>query len=260
MKDVLSPHQIAVANRLISEENAKRTHLVISLSGAHAYGFPSPDSDLDLKAIHIASTRELLGLGPEPKAAERMEIVEGVELDYSSNELQHVLKGVLHGNGNYLERILGHLQPFEGEDLALLRPLVKACLSQNLHRHYNGFARSQLKEWEKTGFKVTKKLLYVVRTTMTGLHALTAGEIVTDLRTLVDGYGLTGVSELIEQKQRGELSELPEPLAIEWRGRVEAFFERLDAAVKVSRLPTEPSEAAVMALEDWLVDVRQRRF
>ena len=44
----LSPHQRAVGDRVIVEESAKREHLVVYLSGAHAYGFPSPDSDLDL--------------------------------------------------------------------------------------------------------------------------------------------------------------------------------------------------------------------
>jgi hypothetical protein len=36
------------------------------LSGAHAYGFPSPDSDLDLKAIHVAKTADLLGFDVPP--------------------------------------------------------------------------------------------------------------------------------------------------------------------------------------------------
>ncbi|HYD42485.1 MAG TPA: nucleotidyltransferase domain-containing protein, partial [Anaeromyxobacter sp.] len=38
--------------------------MVISLSGAHAYGFPSPDSDLDLKVIYVAH-----GAPPRPRAA-----------------------------------------------------------------------------------------------------------------------------------------------------------------------------------------------
>lgn len=249
MRDLLTTHQAAVVQRFLAEEQAKRTHLVISLSGAHAYGFPSPDSDFDLKAIHIVSTRDLLGLGPEPKTAERMEVIEGVEVDYSSNELQHVLKGVLHGNGNFIERILGQLQPHVGEDLQALRPLVKACLSKNVYRHYNGFARQQLKEWERTGFKAAKKLLYIVRTTMTGLHALLTGEIVTDVTALIDDYHLTGVAELIEQKRRGEKSELPESLVVEWRGRVDGFFHRLDASLEKSELPSEPSETATDALE-----------
>src|SRR5690606_29702253 len=42
------PHQRAVAERVLNEEDTARRHLVVHLSGAHAYGFPSPDSDLDL--------------------------------------------------------------------------------------------------------------------------------------------------------------------------------------------------------------------
>jgi predicted nucleotidyltransferase len=37
------------------------TLLWVGLTGAHAYGFPSPDSDLDLKAVHMADARSVLG-------------------------------------------------------------------------------------------------------------------------------------------------------------------------------------------------------
>ena len=47
MTGVLNLRQRAAADRLLDEESAKRSHLVVSLSGAHAYGFPSPDSDLN---------------------------------------------------------------------------------------------------------------------------------------------------------------------------------------------------------------------
>ncbi len=59
-RNALTPKQRQVADQVLSEEEQQREHLVVSLSGAHAYGFPSPDSDLDLKAIHIDPTRELL--------------------------------------------------------------------------------------------------------------------------------------------------------------------------------------------------------
>ncbi|MEO8706556.1 MAG: nucleotidyltransferase domain-containing protein, partial [Kofleriaceae bacterium] len=72
---------------------AERRHLVIYLSGAHAYGFPSPDSDLDLKCVHIAPTADLVGLALVGDPPDRIEIVEGVELDYGSNELAPVLRG-----------------------------------------------------------------------------------------------------------------------------------------------------------------------
>src|SRR5258705_12236183 len=107
MSDLLSPHQLRIANRVLDEESRARRHLVVSLSGAHAYGFPSPDSDLDLKAIHIEPTTNLLGLNTPKPSASRLEIVDGVEIDYTSNELQMALTAVLSGNGNFAGRILG---------------------------------------------------------------------------------------------------------------------------------------------------------
>jgi uncharacterized protein len=106
-ENVLTPLQQQIAEWVIAEESHEREHLVVYLSGAHAYGFPSPDSDLDLRAIHIAPTRSLVGLRGEAPARDRMEEIEGVEIDYTSNELAHALRGVLQGNGNFIERILG---------------------------------------------------------------------------------------------------------------------------------------------------------
>ncbi|MFO0740531.1 MAG: nucleotidyltransferase domain-containing protein [Labilithrix sp.] len=52
----LSEHQRAIGDRVQARKKTpKREHLVIYLSGAHAYGFPSPDSDLDL--AHLTSPR-----------------------------------------------------------------------------------------------------------------------------------------------------------------------------------------------------------
>ena len=45
-----------------------------------------------------------------------------------------------------------------------------------------------------------------------------------------------------------------------WRGRVEGFFLRLDAALPESILPPEPSSEACRALEAWLLELRRRRF
>src|SRR2546427_752478 len=36
--------------------------LFVTVSGAHLYGFPSPDSDYDLRGIHILPAREVVGL------------------------------------------------------------------------------------------------------------------------------------------------------------------------------------------------------
>ncbi len=36
--------------------------LFMTLSGAHLYGFPSADSDYDLRGVHILPLREVIGL------------------------------------------------------------------------------------------------------------------------------------------------------------------------------------------------------
>lgn len=259
MTDFLDARQRAVAERALHEESAVRRHLVIALSGGHAYGFPSPDSDLDLKAVHVAPTESLLGLSPQASnAPDRIEIIDGVEVDYSSNELQPVLVGILQGNGNFIERILTRFIMRSSPDHASLRELVARSLSRKLHRHYRGFATGQLREWEKDGFRSAKKLLYVLRTTLTGTHALLTGAIETDVTLLLDEHGFTAARELVEAKRRGERSELPAEIAERWRKEVVRAFDVLDDALARSSLPEEPRNAR--EIEAWLLDLRRRSF
>jgi uncharacterized protein len=155
----LAPVQLAVARRVLGEEGARRRHLVVALSGSHAYGFPSPDSDLDLKAIHADPTERVLGLGTTGEAGNRLEVIDGVEIDYTSNELTGALRGVLQGNGNYVERILGPLILEAGPVHAGLRAVVAASLSRRLHGHYAGFARSQLQAAQRGPAPTAKRIL-----------------------------------------------------------------------------------------------------
>lgn len=250
----LTPHQREVAARALALESSRREHVVISLSGAHAYGFPSPDSDLDLKAVHLAPTRALLGFQVNVPPAERLEVVDGVEIDYSSNELGGVLQGVLKGNGNYLERFLSGFIIEHGRGFEQLVPLVRGALCSKSARHYFGFATQQRQAWEAGGRTSAKKLLYVLRTLLTGTHLLREAEVVTDLSVLAPKYGLADSLELIEQKKRGEKSELPVALAEKWAARVDEVFALLAAAETKSVLPSEAPNAA--QLEEALIDLR----
>ena len=256
--EILSPEQRAVMERVIAEEEGRRYHVVIALSGAHAYGFPSPDSDLDLKSVHIESTSRVLGLDTAAPHADRMEVVDHVEIDYTSNEIKPVLLGVLQGNGNYIERILGALIPHASPELDDLRLLVARTLSRRLFRHYLGFATSQLKAFRAEREGSTKKLLYVLRTTLTGTHALRRGEIVVDLRELIDEYGFSGARELIDAKRSGEQVSLPGELSGRWTDEMARALTVLEAAHQASPLPESPRGAA--DLEAWLLEQRRKRF
>jgi predicted nucleotidyltransferase len=256
--ELLTAAQRSAVEALLRQETRARTHVVVALSGAHAYGFPSPDSDVDVKAVHLAPTEAVLGFPRALPAVERLEVLSGVEVDYSSNELGGVLQGVLKGNGNYLERFLsGHLLA-SSPLLDALLPLVRGALSRRVARHYLGFATQQRRAWEEGGRTSAKKLLYVLRTTLTGTHLLRTGEVVTDVTALLPRYGLDEAQALVAEKRRGEHAALPEALASAWADRLDGCFHLLETAEAQSPLPEAPANAA--ELEAVLVQLRLERL
>jgi predicted nucleotidyltransferase len=252
----LTPHAETIARRIVAEEQARRTHLVVALTGAHAFGFASPDSDLDLKAIHIAPTRDLLGLRGVTPTFDRLEVVEGVEIDYTSNELGMALQAMLRGNGNFLERVLGPHTFLEDTRLGDLATLARRSVSRRVHRHYRGFATGQLREFEKPEGGTAKKALYVLRTTLTGAHALRTGEIDPDLNHHLRAAGFDDAEALLEVKRSGERAPLPAALRERWTARLQDAFTVLDAALEASPLPEAPPEDVERDCEEWLVAVR----
>ncbi|MEM6292818.1 MAG: nucleotidyltransferase domain-containing protein [Myxococcota bacterium] len=255
--DRLTDEQRTIALRALAEESTHRHHLVVHLSGAHAYGFPSPDSDVDIKALHVAPTRALLGFEPPPPTANRLEILDGIEIDYTSNELSVCVRGLLKGDGNMLERVFS--QAWVGERDPRLDGLAehaKATLSQRLHRHYHGFARSQFKAVQEAERPSAKKALYVLRTALTGTHLLLERACEPDLTRLHERYGFPEVDELVQHKQRGETHPLDDDAAKTAAGALTRAFETLDDALRRSPLPAEPDPKAVAALEAWLIATR----
>lgn len=47
---------------LLRQEVARHPYplLFATVSGAHLYGFPSPDSDFDLRGVHVLPPREVI--------------------------------------------------------------------------------------------------------------------------------------------------------------------------------------------------------
>jgi uncharacterized protein len=254
MTDRPTDHQMAVARRTLTEESALREHLVVALTGAHAYGFASVDSDLDLKAVHVAPTGPFLGFGGDVAASDRLEVIDGVEIDYTSNEVGSALRGVLSGNGNMIERLLDPAPLVAHEALSSLRSLIRQNLSQRIYRHYHGFATNQRRAIGDP--PRVKKVLYVLRTALTGAHALMTGEVVPDLSALGHRYGFSRVEELIAYKRAAEDGVLPDGVDVE--AMLERAFVCLDEALERSALPEEPPTPG--DLERWLIEHRLQRL
>ncbi len=254
--DPLTEAQRRSTERALAEECARRDHLVIALCGAHAYGFASEDSDVDLKAVHVEPTERFLGLATTGKSWDRLEVLDGVEIDYTSNELAAALSGVLSGNGNMLERLLDPAPLVADPALEGLRPIVRRNLSRRIHRHYRGFAHSQRKAFEQK--PTIKKALYVLRTALTGTHALTTGAVTPHLPSICDRYGFPEAHGLILQKRAAEQTAPDAGTIEDLVALMDRAFETLDAALATSPLPEAPE--ARDALDAWLVALRLERL
>jgi predicted nucleotidyltransferase len=223
--------------------------------GAHFYGFPSTDSDLDLKGIHLAPLTWLLGLDPPPETHDALHPFEGHEHDLTTHEAAKALSLLLRGNGNVLERLMSPMQLFESDDLAELRALARGSLSRCFAGHYRGYFLGMQRAHGRA--RGAKTMLYAYRVALTGIHLLETGECVGDVRTLADAYGIEGVDELVERKREGgEKSVLPEALDLVHRERWPALEARFKAADARSGLPEVPPNRA--AIDEWLVRRRMQ--
>src|SRR5687767_1192276 len=72
--------------------------LFVTVSGAHLYGFPSPDSDIDLRGSHLAELRDVVGLHLSDETIEREAELAGIEVELVSHEVGKYLRLLLRNN------------------------------------------------------------------------------------------------------------------------------------------------------------------
>ncbi|MEO1335668.1 MAG: nucleotidyltransferase domain-containing protein, partial [Myxococcota bacterium] len=235
--------------------------LWVALTGAHAYGFPSPDSDLDLKGVFVASTRQMLGLRELEGSIDYLDIWEGRELDLTLNDIGKCAALLLRGNGNLIERFLGPFQVVTSPWGQRMAELARGSLSKRAARHYQGFFRGMMRESDdeaRAEGRKAKTLLYAYRVALTGIHLLRAGEVVTDVKVLADDYGVSTVAPLIEIKKLAELQRIPEADARFHLNALEGLEQRLADALESSILPEAAKNEEEM--EAFVVQTRLARL
>lgn len=229
--------------------------LFATISGAHLYGFPSPDSDYDLRGVHVLPLPEVVGLTPGRETVERSTVDDGLEIDLVTHDARKFFGLMLKKNGYVMEQILSPLVVHTTPEHEELRAIALQCVTRHHAHHYLGFAETQWKLFLKADRPKVKPLLYVYRVLLTGIHLMQSGELEANLERLNEVFRLPYIPDLIERKRSG-----PE------QGRLHTaeldHFERdyvrlraeLEDRHKISRLPEAPSGAA--ALNDLLVRLR----
>ena len=218
----------------------------VALSGSHAYGFPSPDSDYDLRGAYVARTKDMLSLSKPHETIERHD----GKIELVVHEAEKFLGMLLGPSGYILEQIHSPYPILETAQLKRLKLLSKNVICKALHQHYSGFALNVYKKARAASWADVKEDLYLVRILMTGITMLETGKIVVNLPEMNKKFGCDVVTQLIDLKAQTETT----------RGMVNLdkesaeLFSRLDEAYKNSNLPDKIDH--MDKFNDWLLKLR----
>ncbi len=229
--------------------------LFVTISGAHLYGFASPDSDYDLRGTHVLPVREVVGLYPGRETIESSGVRNGLEIDVVTHDVKKFFALMLKKNGYVLEQLFSPLVMHTTPEHDELKEIGSRCVTRHHAHHYLGFADTQWKLFGKERPLRVKPLLYVYRVLLTGIHLMRTGTIEANLVQLNAEARLSHVNDLIAQKTIDcEHSTLTD--------NAFAFHEReygrlrteLEAAHHASALAEQTNAAA--ALDAMLIRIR----
>lgn len=173
-----------------------------TISGAHLYGFPSPDSDYDIRGVHVLPAAEVLGLTRGEETIVTM--LDGPpEVDLVTHDAAKFFALLLKRNGYVLEQVLSPLIVSTTAEHAQLRELATRSITRHHAHHYLGFSENQWRLFTNEHPRRLKPLLYVFRVLLTGIHLMRTGELEANLVRLNEHFGLAYLPELIARKLTG---------------------------------------------------------
>lgn len=231
--------------------------LFATISGAHLYGFPSPDSDFDLRGTHVLPLPKVLGLDLHDETLEDSRVIEGLEMDIVSHDVKKFFGLLLKKNGYVLEQLYSPLIVHSTPDHSELKAIAKGCITRHHTHHYFGFVETQWNLFSKEVPHRVKPLLYVYRVLLTGIWLMRTGEVEANLVTLNESFRLSYLNDLISRKLQGPEQGTLDDMDYSFHLReYERLRIELQNAQDDSQLPEMPSESTRAALNDLLVRVR----
>jgi hypothetical protein len=229
--------------------------IFVTVSGAHLYGFPSPDSDYDLRGVHVLPACEVVGLDVGTETIELSEKRDGLELDLVTHDIKKFSRLLLKKNGYVLEQLYSPLIVHTTPEHAELKEIAKGCITRYHSHHYLGFAETEWKLLNKENPKRIKPLLYLYRVLLTGIYLMRTGDVEANLLLLNAVFKLPYIPDLVSRKLSGAEKGTLEDADMAFH---EKEFERLrgqlEQASTDSSLPETPDGKE--ALNDLLIRVR----
>lgn len=227
-----------------------------TISGAHLYGFPSRDSDWDIRGVHILPTQEVLGLFDTRDTVEKSEKTP-VELDVVTHDAKKFFGLLLKRNGYVLEQLYSPLIVKSSVEHDELKQIATGCITRFHSHHYLGFAATQWSHFEAEIPPRVKPLLYAFRVLLTGIRLMNTGQIEANLPRLNEEFRIPYIDDLVQRKTHGnEQGVLTESDVGFYRGEYLRLRSELELSSERSSLPESPT--CKQELSDLLVRLRER--
>jgi uncharacterized protein len=232
--------------------------LFATISGAHLYGFASPNSDVDLRGAFILPASAFLGLGTPEETVSIAENSPGLELDWVAHDVRKFARMMTQDNGYVLEQLYSPLIVIGGDEHDRLKELGRGCVTRGLFRHYRGFAHGRRKLLGEANPTV-KHLLYAYRVYLSGIRALRTGAIEANLLELNQEFRLSQVDELVARKRAGAEKMALGANEVEEHSR---FLDQLESELGTAHDQSSlPEQATTRAdLERFVVELRVERL
>ena len=222
----------------------KVTILYACESGSRAWGFPSANSDYDVRFIYLRQTRWYLTVQQKRDVIERP--IDD-DLDISGWDLPKALQLLRKSNPPLLEWLQSPIVYHEESSLRRrLRPLMRTYYSPiSCMYHYLHMAENNYRKYLKGDQVWTKKYFYVLRPVLAclwiekgfGVVPIEFGKLVT--KTVGDRRLLREIESLLAMKRAGaELDQGPRNRIVS--GFLERQLSRLRADIQPQPSPSGP--------------------
>jgi predicted nucleotidyltransferase len=231
--------------------------LFATISGAHLYGFPSPDSDYDLRGAHCLPLANVVGLDVRDETLSDSRWIEGLEMDIVTHDVRKFFGLLLKKNGYVLEQLYSPLLVHTSPEHKELKHIAHGCITRNHSHHYLGFSETEWSLFQKEVPRRVKPLLYVFRVLLTGIHLMKTGIVEANLVTLNQEARLPFISDLVARKTEGmEQGTLSDSDISFYESEYLRLRTELETAQAKSVLPDAPTAETRAEINDLLVRLR----
>lgn len=169
--------QTEIIQKLNEISQQKNLHFLhVAESGSRAWGFPSPDSDYDVRAIYISPSDVYLSIGGHK---DTFEYIENQWFDVGGWDIRKTLSLLRKSNAVLLEWLQSPIIYTQDAEFiqqlnAILPQYVQAA---PLLHHYRGIAHNALKDLDLLGEIRLKKWFYVLRPLLAARWAVQRGGV-----------------------------------------------------------------------------------